>query len=191
MIVQHAKWLAGQPAAGVARPRASLNVLLTSTAGATTTTASATRAPGFMDTMLSKKGTDRPRLLAAGRQLPARGRDHCLRSRDYVNLIIIDKQPQLQWLALDEAIEHCERGASVWAWAGNRRRRPGRRPGLRRRRADARDARRRVRGCAQHAPELRVRVVNVVDLMGLYPPDVHPHGLQDDAFRALFTADAT
>jgi xylulose-5-phosphate/fructose-6-phosphate phosphoketolase len=115
--------------------------------------------------------------------------DHCFRSRNYVNLIVIDKQPQLQWLGIDEAIEHCARGASVWRWASN----------------DADGAPDVVLAAAgdiptmevvaatawlrQRAPEMRVRVVNVVDLMTLFQPTVHPHGMADGVFVELFGRD--
>ena len=116
--------------------------------------------------------------------------DHCLRSRNYVNLIIIDKQPQLQWLDMKAAQAHCARGASVWEWAGNE---TGSSPDL-------------VMACAgdtptletmaavswlrEHAPDVKVRVVNVVDLMALFSPELHPHGMQDGPFEEIFTRDA-
>src|SRR5207302_9475711 len=112
---------------------------------------------------------------------------HCLRSRNYVNLIVIDKQPQLQWLNMEDAIAHCKRGLSTWQWASNDQHVD---PDV-------------VLACAgdtptletvaaawwlrQHLPELKVRVVNVVDLMTLYPPDVHPHGISDANFIDHFT----
>src|ERR1051326_799075 len=108
---------------------------------------------------------------------------------NYVNPIVIDKQPQLQWLNIDAAVEHCARGASVWEWASNTR---GADPDV-------------VLACAgdtptleavaatdwlrRNVPELRVRLVNVVDLMTLFPYDVHPHGMDDARFVELFTAD--
>jgi xylulose-5-phosphate/fructose-6-phosphate phosphoketolase len=115
--------------------------------------------------------------------------DHCLRSKNYVNLLIIDKQPQLQWLDLAAAREHCARGASIWAWAGTE---DGADPDV-------------VLACAgdtatletlaaaawlrKNAPGLRVRVVNVVDFMSLFSPREHPHGMTEDAFVGLFTRD--
>ena len=114
--------------------------------------------------------------------------DHCFRSRDYVNLIVIDKQPHLQWLDMPQAIQHCARGLSTWDWASNC---VEIEPDV-------------VLACAgdvmtmetvaaawwlrHHLPELKVRVVNVVDLMTLYPPDLHPHGLRDEEFVQHFTA---
>ena len=115
--------------------------------------------------------------------------DHCLRSRSYVNLIVIDKQPQQQWLSIDEAVAHCQsRGAGIWDWAGN---------------DDGADDPDVVLACAgdvvtmetvaaaqillDRLPTLRIRVVNVVDLMCLPRPQAHPHGLSDTYFRELFT----
>ncbi len=115
--------------------------------------------------------------------------DHCLRSRDYVNLIVIDKQPQLQWLSMEEAVAHCTRGLSTWHWASN----------------DERVEPDVVLACAgdiptletvaaawwlrHHLPELKVRVVNVVDLMRLFPPLLHPHGMDETTFLDHFTQD--
>jgi xylulose-5-phosphate/fructose-6-phosphate phosphoketolase len=140
-----------------------------------------------MDTITSKKGTVARAYLPPDANCLLSVADHCLRSSGYVNLIIIDKQPQLQWLALADAREHCARGASIWAWAGNE---TGGDPDV-------------VLACAgdtatletiaaagwlrANAPELRVRVVNVVDLMKLYSPREHPHGMADAAFVELFT----
>jgi xylulose-5-phosphate/fructose-6-phosphate phosphoketolase len=115
--------------------------------------------------------------------------DHCLRSRDYVNLIVIDKQPQLQWLDLETARAHCARGASVWAWASNDE---GREPDVVLAAAGDTPTLETVAAAwllRRHAPELRVRVVNVVDLMCLFPRSVHPHGLEEPVFDALFPRD--
>jgi xylulose-5-phosphate/fructose-6-phosphate phosphoketolase len=115
--------------------------------------------------------------------------DHCLRSRNYVNLIVIDKQPQLQWLDMDAAIEHCRRGASVWEWAGNE---DGGEPDVILAAAGDTPAMETLAAAAwlrKNAPELRVRVVNVVDLMALFPADVHPHGMPAERFVEVFTAD--
>jgi xylulose-5-phosphate/fructose-6-phosphate phosphoketolase len=116
--------------------------------------------------------------------------DHCFRSDDYTNLIVIDKQPQLQYLSIDEAVEHCEKGASVWGWAGS---------------DDGTEDPDIVLACAgdvvtmetvaaadilkQKLPHMRVRVVNVVDLMVLPRPKDHPHGMSDLYFEELFTDD--
>ncbi|MBV9879797.1 MAG: hypothetical protein JO180_04835, partial [Gemmatirosa sp.] len=195
MTVQHTKWL--QEAARLAwrAPIASLNILLTSTTWRNDHNGFSHQGPGLIDVMLSKRGTvarlyfppDANTLLAVA--------DHCLRSRNHVNLIVIDKQPQLQWLSLDDAVAHAARGASTWDWAGT----PNDGDGA----GDRRDTPDVVLACAgdiptpetvaaawwlrRHVPELRVRVVNVVDLMTLFPPDAHPHGMTDARFVELFT----
>jgi xylulose-5-phosphate/fructose-6-phosphate phosphoketolase len=141
-----------------------------------------------MDTVLSKKGTVARVYLPPDANCLLSIADHCFRSKNYVNLVIIDKQPELQWLGMEAAREHCIRGASVWEWASNDRGAP--------------DV---VLACAgdiatletmaaaawlrERAPELRVRVVNVVDLMTLFNPTQHPHGMIPDRFTELFTDD--
>jgi xylulose-5-phosphate/fructose-6-phosphate phosphoketolase len=197
-MVQHTKWLKEACNLGWRAPIASLNILLTSTCWRNDHNGFSHQGPGLIDVMMSKRGSvariylppDANSLLAVA--------DHCLRSRNYVNLIVIDKQPQLQWLSIDEAIEHAARGASVWDWAGNEKdivrstQRVDREPDV-------------VLACAGDtptletvaaawwlrglAPELCVRVVNVIDLMTLFSPADHPHGMTDDAFNQLFTAD--
>jgi xylulose-5-phosphate/fructose-6-phosphate phosphoketolase len=140
-----------------------------------------------MDTIMSKKGTVARVYLPPDANCLLSVADHCFRSRNYVNLIIIDKQPELQWLSMKEAQEHCARGASVWPWASSD---AGEEPDI-------------VMACAgdtptleilaatswlrDKAPSLRVRVVNVVDLMTLFSPREHPHGMTDDRFAELFT----
>jgi xylulose-5-phosphate/fructose-6-phosphate phosphoketolase len=142
-----------------------------------------------MDTILSKKGTVSRIYLPPDANCLLSISDHCLRSRNYVNLIIIDKQPQLQWLDLESARDHCARGASRWAWAST----------------DTDGAPGVVLACAgdiptqetiaaaawlrERAPGFRVRVVNVVDLMALAAPSEHPHGMTEDRFVELFTRD--
>jgi xylulose-5-phosphate/fructose-6-phosphate phosphoketolase len=190
MIVQHTKWLEEAINLPWREPISSLNILLTSTAWRNDHNGFSHQGPGLIDVMLSKRGTvariylppDANSLLACA--------DHCLRSRNYVNLIAIDKQPQLQWLDMEAAIEHLTRGASVWEWASNVP--EGEEPDV-------------VLGCAgdiptletvaaarwlrENAPGLKVRVVNVVDLMTLFPREFHPHGMSETRFVELFTAD--
>ena len=171
---------------GARRSRRS-TILLTSTCWRNDHNGFSHQGPGLHRHDAVEEGHGRAHLPAARRQLPASVADHCLRSRNYVNLIVIDKQPQLQWLDIDAAREHCARGASVWEWASND---DGGEPDVvlacAGDIADARDV-----AAAwllrQHAPELRVRVVNVVDLMTLFSPREHPHGMTDDAFVELFT----
>jgi xylulose-5-phosphate/fructose-6-phosphate phosphoketolase len=189
MANQHSKWLEATAALPWRAPVPSLNYLLTSTCWRNDHNGFSHQGPGFMDTILSKKGT------IARVYLPPDGNcllsvaDHCLRSTNYVNLVIIDKQPQLQWLAMHDAREHCARGLSIWDWAGTE---AGHAPDI-------------VLACAgdvptletvaaaawlrSHAPDLRVRVVNVVDLMRLFSPRQHPHGMPDELFVEMFTRD--
>jgi xylulose-5-phosphate/fructose-6-phosphate phosphoketolase len=142
-----------------------------------------------MDTIISKKGSVARVYLPPDANCLLSVADHCFRVKNYLNLIIIDKQPQHQWLAMDAARAHCTRGASTWAWASTD---GGADPDV-------------VLACAgdiptletlaaaawlrEHAPGMRVRVVNVVDLMTLFSPREHPHGMQDDSFIDLFTRD--
>jgi xylulose-5-phosphate/fructose-6-phosphate phosphoketolase len=137
--------------------------------------------------MLSKRGTVARIYLPPDANCLLSVADHCLRSRDYVNLIIQDKQPQYQYLTIDEAIAHCERGASAWAWAGHGSGEPdvvlaaaGDIPTM--------EILAAAEWLREHAPDLTTRVVNVVDLMTLFPPEHHPHGMTETAFIDLFTA---
>jgi xylulose-5-phosphate/fructose-6-phosphate phosphoketolase len=189
MATQHAKWLEAQAELPWRSPVPSLNVLLTSTCWRNDHNGFSHQGPGFMDTILSKKGSVARIYLPPDANCLLSVADHCLRSRNYVNLIIIDKQPQHQWLDLAAAREHCARGASRWAWASNDTGGP---PEI-------------VFGCAgdiptqetlaavawlrARAPALRVRVVNVVDLMTLASPGDHPHGMTTERFDELFTRD--
>ena len=189
MTVQHAKWLEAARELTWRAPVASLNVLLTSTCWRNDHNGFSHQGPGLIDTVLSKKETvsriylppDANSLLAIA--------DHCLRSRDYVNLIVIDKQPQLQWLDMDAAREHAAHGASVWDWAGNEHRKE---PEVVL--ASAGDiVTMETIAAAQllrhHCPEFEFRVVNVVDLMALFPEARHPHGMGEGEFVDAFTAD--
>jgi xylulose-5-phosphate/fructose-6-phosphate phosphoketolase len=189
MAIQHTKWLEEMRSLDWRAPVASLNVLLTSTCWRNDHNGFSHQGPGLIDTMISMKGEvvrvyfppDANSLLAVA--------DHCLRSRDYVNLIVIDKQPQLQYLGHRDAYAHAAAGASRWDWAGTAGDEE----------ADV------VLGCAgdvptqetlaaawllrRHTPELRTRVVNVIDLMTLFPPEAHPHGLPEERFLELFGED--
>ncbi len=189
MTVQHAKWLEAARDLTWRAPVASLNVLLTSTCWRNDHNGFSHQGPGLIDTVLSKKGTvsriylppDANSLLAIA--------DHCLRSRDYVNLIVIDKQPQLQWLDMDAARRHAAHGASVWDWAGNEHRKE---PEVVL--ASAGDiVTMETIAAAQllrrHCPEFEFRVVNVIDLMALFPEARHPHGMGEGEFVDAFTAD--
>jgi xylulose-5-phosphate/fructose-6-phosphate phosphoketolase len=189
MIVQHTKWLEEATDLPWREPISSLNILLTSTAWRNDHNGFSHQGPGLIDVMLSKRGSVARIYLPPDANTLLACADHCLRSRNYVNLIAIDKQPQLQWLNMEAAIEHLIRGASVWEWASNVP--EGEDPDV-------------VLGCAgdiptletvaaahwlrENAPELRVRVVNVVDLMTLFPREFHPHGVSETRFVELFTA---
>jgi xylulose-5-phosphate/fructose-6-phosphate phosphoketolase len=189
MTVQHTKWLEESLNLPWRDPVPSLNILLTSTAWRNDHNGFSHQGPGLIDVMLSKRGTVARIYLPPDSNCLLSVADHCLRSRNYINLIVIDKQQHLQYLPLDEAIDHCARGASIWHWAGNAE---GAEPDV-------------VMACAgdvptletlaavdwlrEHVPELKLRVVNVVDLMTLFPPEDHPHGMSETDFVALFTAD--
>src|SRR5213082_2795258 len=162
MTVQHAKWLTESIRLPWRRPIASLNVLLTSTCWRNDHNGFSHQGPGLIDTMLSKKGAVARIYLPPDANSLLSMADHCFRSRNYVNLIVIDKQPHLQYLTVDQAVEHCARGASIWDWASN----------------DDRVEPDVVLGCAgdvptmetlaaaqwlrKRVPDLKVRVVNVV-----------------------------
>jgi xylulose-5-phosphate/fructose-6-phosphate phosphoketolase len=190
MATQHAKWLEACASLPWRAPVASLNYLLTSTCWRNDHNGFSHQGPGFMDTIISKKGSIVRVYLPPDANCLLSVANHCLRSKNYVNLIIIDKQPQLQWLDLAAAKEHAARGASIWAWAGSKG--TDGEPDI-------------VLGAAgdvptletvaaawwlrKKAPELSIRVVNVIDLMSLASPLEHPHGMSDDRFAELFTRD--
>jgi len=192
MLVQHAKWLEAAVDYEWRAPVPSLNVLLTSTCWRNDHNGFSHQGPGLIDVLLSQRGTVGRVYLPPDANCLLATTDHCLRARSRVNLIVIDKQPELQWLAFDDAVEHCARGAGVWEWAGNEDRTREEEPDV-------------VLACAgdvptletmaavallrEFVPDLVVRVVNVVDLMSLFPHDRHPHGLSASAFVSTFTAD--
>ena len=189
MTVQHSKWLEEAHRLPWRAPIASLNLLLTSTCWRNDHNGFSHQGPGLIDVLLSKRGTVARIYLPPDANCLLSVADHCLRSRNYVNLIVIDKQPQLQWMNLEAAKEHCARGASIWEWASNC---DDDEPDVVL--ASAGDVvTQEIIAAAcwlrQHAPELRLRVVNVVDLMALFPSEVHPHGMSELHFIELFTAD--
>lgn len=188
MTVQHAKWLEEAVRLHWRRPISSLNVLLTSTCWRQDHNGFSHQGPGLIDVLLSKRGTVARIYLPPDANSLLSVADHCFRSTDYVNLIVIDKQPQLQWLGMDDAIEHCARGAGSWTWASNDDGDPdvilaaaGDIPTLETVAA--------AWWLRRNVPELRVRVVNVVDLMTLFLESVHPHGMSETEFVDLFTSD--
>ena len=187
MTIQHAKWLQHGRELAWRAPVASFNVLLTSTCWRNDHNGFSHQGPGLIDTTISMSGHVVRVYLPPDANCLLWTADHCLRSRDYVNLIVIDKQPELQYLDIDAAREHCGRGASEWTWAGN---------------AIGREEPDVVLACIgdvptqetiaaaallrEHVPELRFRVVNVVDLMAIAPAEVHPHGMGREQFEGLF-----
>src|SRR5438270_7354182 len=187
MTVQHAKWLEEGIKLAWRKSIASLNILLTSTCWRNDHNGFSHQGPGLIDVVLSKKGTVSRIYLPPDANCLLSVADHCFRSRNYVNLIVIDKQPQLQWLAMEAAREHCARGASIWRWAS---REDGGEPEVILAAAGDIPTMEVVAAAwwlRRHAPEMKVRVVNVVDLMTLFTPDAHPHGMQERDFVELFT----
>jgi len=190
MLVQHAKWLEGAADLPWRAPVASLNVLLTSTCWRNDHNGFSHQGPGLIDTVITKRGNIARIYLPPDANCLLSVADHCLRSRDCVNLIVIDKQPEPQWLDLDAARQHCLRGASVWDWAGSSKGSDDPDVVL----ASAGDTPTMELLAAaqllrQTVPDLALRVVNVVDLMVLFSPDAHPHGMTDEHFIDLFTVD--
>ncbi|MBB4292994.1 phosphoketolase [Rhizobium leguminosarum] len=190
MFNQHAKWLKVTRELEWRKPISSLNYLLTSHVWRQDHNGFSHQDPGFVDLVANKKADivriylppDANTLLWVG--------DHCLRTYDRVNVIVAGKQPEPQWLSMDEAAKHCEAGIGIWHWAGNEE--DATSPDL-------------VMACAgdvptmetlaavdllrRAIPELKIRTVNVVDLLALQSRDQHPHGLTDEAFDAIFTSD--
>ncbi|MDE2295314.1 MAG: phosphoketolase family protein [Gammaproteobacteria bacterium] len=189
MFNQHAKWLKVTAQLPWRRKIASLNYLLTSHVWRQDHNGFTHQDPGFLDHVVNKKSEIVRVYLPPDANCLLSVMDHCLRSRHYVNVVVAGKHPAPQWLGLDAAIRHCSEGIGIWPWAGNDE--------------DAEpDV---VMACAgdvptletlaavsilrEHLPEIRVRVVNVVDLMKLQPQSEHPHGLGDRDFDSLFTRD--
>ena len=187
MFNQHAKWLKVTRQLPWRRPIASLNYLLTSHVWRQDHNGFSHQDPGFIDHVLNKKAEIIRVYLPPDANTLLSVADHCLRSRNYVNVIVAGKQPSLDYLSMNDAIAHCTRGIGIWEWASND---DGEEPDV-------------VLGCAgdiptletvaaaailrQRLPDLRVRVVNVVDLMRLQRESEHPHGLSDGEFDSLFT----
>ena len=189
MVNQHAKWLKVTREIPWRRPIASLNYLLTSHVWRQDHNGFSHQDPGFIDHVVNKKAEVVRVYLPPDANTLLSVTDHCLRSRHYINVIIAGKQPALQYLDMDAAIRHCSDGVGIWSWASNDQ---GAEPDV-------------VMACAgdtptletlaavdilrQHFKELKIRVVNVVDLMTLQPQSEHPHGLSDKQFDVLFTTD--
>ncbi len=189
MFNQHAKWLKVTRGIAWRRPIASLNYLLTSHVWRQDHNGFTHQDPGFIDLVTNKKAEVIRVYLAPDTNTLLSVADHCLRSRNYVNVIVAGKQPALTYLSMEEAIAHCARGLGIWEWASTD---PTGDPDV-------------VMACAgdvptletlaavdllrKHIPDLKMRVVNVVDLMRLQPASEHPHGLSDPEFDSFFTGD--
>jgi xylulose-5-phosphate/fructose-6-phosphate phosphoketolase len=188
MFNQHAKWLKTTRHISWRAPLASLNYLLSSHVWRQDHNGLSHQDPGFIDHVVNKKSEVVRVYLPPDTNTLLSVTDHCLRSRHYVNVIVAGKQPALSYLSMTEAIAHCTRGLGIWPWAGSGEGEPdvvlacaGDVPTLET--LAAADLLRR------HLPDLKVRLINVVDLMRLEPETEHPHGLSDREFDALFTAD--
>ena len=189
MLNQHAKWLKVCHHIPWRRDIASLNYLLSSHVWRQDHNGFSHQDPGFIDHVVNKKAEVIRIYLPPDANTLLSVTDHCLRSRNYVNVIVAGKQPAPQWLTMDQAVKHCTEGLGIWEWASNDQ---GSEPDV-------------VMACCgdvptletlaavdllrQHLPELKVRVVNIVNLMKLQPPSEHPHGISDRDFDALFTKD--
>jgi xylulose-5-phosphate/fructose-6-phosphate phosphoketolase len=189
MFNQHAKWLKVSKEIPWRRSIASLNYLLSSHVWRQDHNGFSHQDPGFIDHVVNKKADVVRVYLPPDANCLLSVTDHCLRSRDYVNVVVAGKQPAPQWLTMDEAIKHCTAGLSIWEWASNDR---DGEPDV-------------VMACCgdvptletlaavdlmrRYAPDLKVRVINIVNLMTLQSPSAHPHGLSDFDFDTLFTID--
>src|SRR5229473_1227629 len=189
MFNQHAKWLKVCNDIPWRRPIGSLNYLLSSHVWRQDHNGFSHQDPGFIDHVINKKAEVVRIYLPPDANCLLSVTDHCLRSRNYVNVVVAGKQPAPQWLTMDQAVKHCTEGLGIWEWASNDK---GSEPDV-------------VMACCgdvptletlaavellrKHLPELKVRVVNVVDLMKLQPASEHPHGLSDQDFDSLFTKD--
>jgi xylulose-5-phosphate/fructose-6-phosphate phosphoketolase len=188
MFNQHAKWLKTTSVIPWRRPLASLNYLLSSHVWRQDHNGFSHQDPGFIDHVVNKKAEVIRVYLPPDANTLLSVADHCLRSRNYVNVIVAGKQPALDYLSMEDAILHCTRGLGIWEWASNDDGNPdvvmacsGDIPTLETLAA--------VDVLRRELPDLRVRVVNVVDLMRLQPETEHPHGLSDSNFDTLFTRD--
>ena len=189
MLVQHTKWLEAAADLGWRRPVSSLNVLLTSTCWRNDHNGFSHQGPGLIDVAMSKRSTVARIYLPPDANCLLSVADHCFHSRSYVNLIVIDKQPQLQYLDLRAAREHCTRGIGRWDWASTHE---GDDPEIVLASAGDIPTMEAVAAAwllRTRLPELRLRFVNVVDLMTLMPANDHPHGMDQLEFEDLFTPD--
>lgn len=189
MLVQHAKWLQHAQTLPWRADVASLNVLLTSTCWRNDHNGFSHQGPGLIDTAMPlAPGVVRVWLPPDANSALSIGR-HCLESRNHVNLIVVDKQPHLQYLSMDDADALCAAGAAIWDWAGTESDHTGEPDVILAAAGDVPTLETLAAAALlrEHVPDLRVRVVNVVDLMALLPQDDHPHGFSDATFGDLFT----
>ncbi|MBV8079803.1 MAG: phosphoketolase family protein, partial [Actinobacteria bacterium] len=189
MVNQHAKWLKVAGEVSWRRPVSSLNYLLSSHVWRQDHNGFSHQDPGFIDHVVNKKAAVVRVYLPPDANTLLSVADHCLRSRNYINVIVAGKQPAPQWLDMDAAVRHCTAGVGIWDWASS----------------DGDDAPDVVIACCgdvptlealaatsflrEHVADIRIRFVNVVDLMSLESPDAHPHGISDADFDAIFTTD--
>ena len=189
MFNQHAKWLKLAKEVRWRRPVASLNILLTSHVWRQDHNGFSHQDPGFIDHVVNKKADIIRVYLAPDANTLLCVTERCLRSRDLVNVIVAGKQPQPQWLDMDAAVKHCEAGIGIWTWASND---DGQEPDVVLAAAGdvpTLEVLAAIDLLRRHVPTLKVRMINVVDLMTLQPKEEHPHGLSDWDFDALFTTD--
>lgn len=189
MCAQHAKWLKITSALNWRAPIASLNLILTSNVWQQDHNGFTHQDPGFLDHIANKKSDVVRLYLPPDTNCLLSCFDHCIRSRDYVNVLVTSKHPRQQWLTMEQAVKHCTQGIGIWEWASNDQ---GQEPDL-------------VMACCgdtptletlaavtilrKAIPDIKIRVINVVDLMKLEPNTKHPHGLTDAEYDALFTKD--
>ncbi len=188
MVNQHAKWLKTTREIPWRKPIASLNYLLSSLVWRQDHNGFSHQDPGFIDHLMNKKADVVRIYLPPDANTLLSVADHCLRSRNYINLIVAGKQPAPQWLTIDEAVAHCTTGLGIWPWASNDEGKPdvvmaccGDVPTM--------EALAAVSILRERIPDLRIRVVNVVDLMALQPQSEHPHGLPDEEYDQIFPPD--
>ena len=185
MVNQHAKWLKTTRSIPWRKPIASLNYLLSSLVWRQDHNGFSHQDPGFMDHLANKKADVVRIYLPPDANTLLSVSDHCLRSRNYINLIVAGKQPAPQWLTMDEAIAHCTTGLGTWQWASND---DGKPDVVMACCGDVPTMETLAAVCLLHkrAPDLRIRLVNVVDLMALQPQSEHPHGLPDEEYDGIF-----
>lgn len=190
MVSQHAKWMKMADELPWREPISSLNYLLTSHVWRQDHNGFTHQDPGFIDHILNKKPDVARVYLPPDANTTLSVMDHCLRSRGYINLVVTGKHPAPQWLSMDEAIEHCTKGLSVWEWASTDR---GQEPDVVLAAAGdipTLEVMAATSILRERLPDLSVRVVNIVDLMRLQPDSEHPHGLSDIDYNAIFTTHA-